>query len=90
MTEKVPPWAPVPGQYLYEQLAGHLQARIAAGDFPPGSRLPGELELRDEYGVAYHTVRNAIALLRERGVVVTLRGLGTFIPPETQDGAPPQ
>ena len=89
MTEKVPPWAPVPGRYLYVQLADHLQARIAAGDFPPGSRLPGELELRDEYGVAYHTVRGAIGVLRERGVVETLRGLGTFIPVE-DDSAPPQ
>lgn len=75
-----PPWDPVPDRLLYEQLADHLAARIASGDFAPGDRFPAEQDLADQYGVAYHTVRNALKVLRERGLVVTLRGRGTYVP----------
>jgi GntR family transcriptional regulator len=75
----IPPWAPVPDEYLYVQLADHLQARIDGGDLPPGSRLPAENDLAAEYRVAYHTVRGAVRLLRDRGRVRTLRGRGTYV-----------
>jgi GntR family transcriptional regulator len=35
----------------------------------------------DEYGVAYTTVRHAMALLRERGIIVTVHGRGTYVKP---------
>lgn len=75
----VPPWDPVTTRLKYEQLADHLAARISAGQFRPGQRLPPELELAAEYGVAYHTVRNAMKVLRERGLIVTLHGSGTYV-----------
>lgn len=85
----VPPWAPAPppAPYLYEQLADHVAARIAAGDLAPGARLPAEPALAAEYGVAYHTARGAIRLLRERGLVVTMHGRGNFV--AGQPDAPP-
>jgi DNA-binding GntR family transcriptional regulator len=42
----------------------------------PDTRLPSEAELAVQYGVARVTVRRAIALLRERGKVVTVHGRG--------------
>lgn len=75
----VPPWAPTRTSYLYVQLADHLAARIAAGEWQPGDRLPPEREIASEYGVAYHTVRRAAAILRERGLLITLHGGGTFV-----------
>lgn len=72
--------------YRYEQMAAHIAARIRAGEFPPGSRLPGELALREEYVVSLSTVRSAMRVLREQGLVQTRPVAGTFVvdelPPE--------
>jgi DNA-binding GntR family transcriptional regulator len=64
---------------MYEQIADYIEARIRAGDIPPGSRLPGEQALRQEYGIALSTVRKAMRLLRERGLCTTRASLGTFV-----------
>jgi DNA-binding GntR family transcriptional regulator len=44
----------------------------------PDTRLPTELELAEQYGVSRVTVRRAIAVLRDRGKVVTVHGRGTY------------
>jgi GntR family transcriptional regulator len=64
---------------VYVQVADHLATRIETGDLAPGSRLPPERELAAAYGVAYDTIRRATALLRERGLIVTVHGRGTFV-----------
>jgi GntR family transcriptional regulator len=68
--------------YVYEQMADHLAARIGAGEFPPGSRLPGEIALKDEYVVSLSTVRSAMRVLRERGLVQARAVKGTFVADE--------
>jgi GntR family transcriptional regulator len=75
----VPPFEPDGMQLVYAQVADHIAARIAAGEFPPESRLPPERELAAEYGVAYNTVRRSMDVLRERGLIVTLRGHGNYV-----------
>lgn len=70
----------------YLQIANALQARIQAGEFP--RRLPAERALAQHYGVAYMTVRRGIDVLRQRGVVVTRQGRGTFIRPPDEPGPP--
>ena len=65
--------------FVYERMADHLEGRIRSGEFPPGSRLPGEMALRAEYVVSLSTVRSAMRLLRERGLVQTRAPKGTFI-----------
>ncbi|MFW5416602.1 winged helix-turn-helix transcriptional regulator [Nocardiopsis sp. CNT-189] len=60
-------------------VADHIAARIRAGELSPGMRLPPERELAEEYGVAYMTVRRASKELRERGLIVTVHGKGTFV-----------
>lgn len=81
MAQNVPAWVPENegADYQYERFATHLAARIAAGEWNPGARLPPERELADEYGIGYLTVRRGMALLRERGVIVTRHGRGTFV-----------
>lgn len=54
--------------YVYVQLADDLAARIAAGEFPPGTRLPGRERLAAEYGVGEMTVRRAVEELAARGI----------------------
>ncbi len=74
----VPPFEADPLQLAYVRVADHIAARIAAGEFEPGTRLPPERDLAAEYGVAYNTVRRSMDVLRERGLVVTLRGHGNY------------
>jgi GntR family transcriptional regulator len=75
----VPPWKPTRLRLLYEQVAEHLAARIGAGDLQPGQRLPPQKDLATEYGVAHHTMRSAVKLLEDRGLVVVIHGGGTYV-----------
>jgi GntR family transcriptional regulator len=65
--------------YIYERMADHLAERIITGDLAPNKPLPAERRLAEEYGVSLGTARRATELLRERGLVVTLRSKGTFV-----------
>lgn len=78
MTEH-PPIDPSAPKLIYVQVADHIGARIQAGELRPGARLPAERDLATEYGVAYDTIRRATALLRERGLIITIIGRGTFV-----------
>jgi len=68
----------------YEQIAADLRAAIAEGRLGPGDRLPTEREHAGRYGVAIGTYRQAIAMLREEGLVSTYKRHGTvvLVPPE--------
>jgi len=68
----------------YRQLAEILKARISRGDWAAGRPIASETRLVQEYGLARSTVRRAIAVLVEDGVVWTVQGRGTYVgqPPE--------
>jgi GntR family transcriptional regulator len=72
---------------MYLQVADHITGRIRAGELAPGAKLPAERDMATEYGVAYDTIRRATAVLRERGLIITIIGRGTFISPEAKPGA---
>ena len=72
--------------YMYAKVAGHVAARITAGELPPGAMLPNERDMAAEYGVAIGTIRRAVSELRDRGLVVTLSAKGTFV--RAQDETP--
>jgi DNA-binding GntR family transcriptional regulator len=65
--------------YVYKTMAEHIRARIESGELKPHTPLPGERRLAEEYGVSLGTARRATKQLRDWGLVVTLRSLGTFI-----------
>lgn len=67
------------GVSLWRRIADEIENSIARGVFEPGSKLPGEMEIADRFGVNRHTVRRAIAALANRGLVRAERGSGTFI-----------
>jgi len=76
----VPEFDPDGPQLIYVQIADHVQKRIEAGDLRPGERLPPERELAtDVYKVAPMTLRRAMQELRERGLIETIWGRGTFV-----------
>lgn len=72
----VDPTRPV---YAWQQVADWVARRIKGGVLLPGARLEGEREMAEQTGVAVGTVRRAVEDLRERGLVVTLPGKGTFV-----------
>lgn len=78
MTER-PPIDPSAPKLVYLQLADHIAGRIERGDLAAGARLPAERDMAAEYGVSYDTVRRATAVLRDRGLIVTIVGRGTFV-----------
>ena len=64
---------------LYAQLADILRRMITSGELQPRSALPSESYLQQEHGVSRGTVRTAMHILREDGLVVTIAGRGTFV-----------
>ena len=76
-----PPIDPAAPKLVYLQVADHITARIEAGELAPGARLPAERDLATEYGVAYDTIRRATAVLRDRELIITIVGRGTFVKP---------
>ncbi len=63
----------------YVQLADLFRQRVAKGTWPPGGVLPSIEQLMEEFDVARVTVRQAVALLAEEGLVSPQRGRGTFV-----------
>ncbi len=63
----------------YRQLAAILRARIERGDWAPGRAIASESQLVQEYGLARTTVRRAIKLLVEEGVVFVVPQRGTYV-----------
>jgi DNA-binding GntR family transcriptional regulator len=65
----------------YAQLVNILRRQVATGVFRPGDRLPSEAQLCHSYEVSPMTVRRAINILADQGVVNTAQGRGTFVKP---------
>lgn len=63
----------------YVALAETLKAGIAAGNPPVGELLPTEHTLCEIHNVSRHTVREALRLLAEAGLIVRRRGAGTVV-----------
>jgi DNA-binding FadR family transcriptional regulator len=70
---------PASGVPLHRQVAAALRARIASGEWPPGTKLPSETYLRQEYDVGRGTIRQAIAALRAEGLLEVQHGFGTRV-----------
>lgn len=73
------PEPPVPGLSRYAELAADLRSRIVQGQWEPGHALLAETELARSYGVALGTMRQAIALLVDQGLLERRHGKGTFV-----------
>jgi GntR family transcriptional regulator len=67
------------GQSRYGKLAQALRERILQGEWAPGEGIPAESALAQSYGVALGTIRQALALLVEDGVLHRRHGKGTFV-----------
>lgn len=63
----------------YQQIADDLRSRLDDGTYAPGRLLPSEAELSAEFGVSRVTVRRALELLRDGGLVDARQGFGWFV-----------
>jgi DNA-binding FadR family transcriptional regulator len=72
-------------QKLYQRVAESIATAIAKGRYAPGSRLPAERDLAEEFAVSRATIREAMIALEIRGLVGTKKGSGIYVtasPPE--------
>ncbi len=63
----------------YVRVADDIASRVTSGELAPGTRLRAERDLAEHYEVSYGTIRHAMKVLRERGLIRTVHGRGTYI-----------
>jgi DNA-binding GntR family transcriptional regulator len=68
--------SPVP---LYFQVAEQLERAIFEGQLSPGDRIANEVALAEDLGLSRPTMRQAIQLLVDKGMLVRKRGVGTQV-----------
>lgn len=73
------PDSPLP---LYHQLAQLLMDQIHDQSYAPGDVLPSENKLTKKYGIGRPTVRQAMDVLVQKGLVIRKKGAGTFVAPK--------
>jgi DNA-binding GntR family transcriptional regulator len=72
------PGGAIIGQPQEDQLTRLLRARLAAGGWEPGLRLPAVAALAADYQACHGTIRRALGRLPGEGLIVTLPRYGTF------------
>ena len=72
---------------LYEAVFDGIIERIVAGEFTPGSMLPGEFDLADDFQVSQGTARKALIELEKRRIVERRQGKGTFVTLRTPENS---
>lgn len=70
---------------LYVQLASILRERITSGLYKHLDPLPSEDRMKDEFDISRDTVRRAVQVLRDEGLVFTVPHRGTFVGPRPED-----
>lgn len=64
---------------VYQQITEYIERRIVYGEYPPGSLLPSERKLAEQFGVNRSTVVQAFDQLRATGLVESIVGSGTRV-----------
>ncbi|MGK6320032.1 FadR/GntR family transcriptional regulator [Sphingomonas sp. DT-204] len=64
---------------LFQEIAQRIADLVDRGEFPPGSRLPGERELAERFGVSRVTIREAEIALQATGLVRIKTGSGVYV-----------
>ncbi len=64
---------------LYEQLMNTIRAQIADGSLSVGARLPSEAQLADDFDMSRGTVRHALEVLVNEGLIERIHGSGSYV-----------
>lgn len=71
---------------LYQGVAQQIRGLIESGEYPPGSRLPGERDLAQRFKVSRVTIREAEIALEAQGWLSIRTGSGVYVLPRPVDG----
>lgn len=71
--------APLDTAPLYQRVADRIANRIYDGHWRPGEPIPNEFALADEFAVSQGTIRKAMSVVEETGLVDRQQGRGTFV-----------
>mgnify|MGYP001080337257 CR=1 FL=1 len=63
----------------FRQIADEIRHAVHTGEYTPGSALPSETQLMQHFGVARMTVRQALEVLKNEGLVIAEHGRGVFV-----------
>src|SRR4051794_26476534 len=69
----------MPVHSRYQDIASKIRARIEAGEWAPGARLPRLDDFAAEYGANRDTIARAIAVLETEGFVWAVQGRGVAV-----------
>jgi len=72
----------------YEAIYKDLEKKITQGEFRPGDILPTEQNLREQYGASRDTVRKALQMLTEIGLITKTQGRGSVVTKRNQFNFP--
>jgi GntR family histidine utilization transcriptional repressor len=64
---------------LHQQILTDIEKRIVSGDWPPGFKLPFEVDLAKSYNVSRMTVNKVLTRLADAGLIERHRKTGTFV-----------
>src|SRR5580693_1594827 len=73
------PSQPLPRHSLADAVVGRLQQQLSLGIYQPGEKLPSEPELMEQFGVGRSTIREAIRILANTGLLSVRQGSGTYV-----------
>lgn len=62
-----------------DKIANDLREKIKTGSLAPGTKLPSEAEIKDQYEVSQTTARAALTVLRGEGLIEVKQGKGSFV-----------
>ncbi|MDR1035557.1 MAG: GntR family transcriptional regulator [Deltaproteobacteria bacterium] len=80
--EKQRPQIQLPGERevpQYRRLADLVRSRVADGTYTPGQRIPSENDFATDTGLSFLTVRQALKVLVDEGILERFTGRGTFV-----------
>jgi GntR family transcriptional regulator len=63
----------------YKIIADELRRRVLSNEFPPGTVLPSEADLSDDFRASRVTVRRALEVLRDEGLLESRKGFGWLV-----------
>jgi DNA-binding FadR family transcriptional regulator len=75
----VDPARPINRRRLYQQIADAIEHAILDGTLAPGTRLPSEHELAEQYGVSRNVIRETLKRLKEHGLIYIRTGSGAYV-----------
>ena len=78
-------WNITAGRPVYVQLMEQLEQALAAGVYPPGSRIPPVRELAADAGVNPNTMQRALQELESRGLLQAQRTAGRIVTAENSE-----